>query len=222
MSEDDSFIRQVNEDLRSDQMKSLWDRFGKVLIGIAILIVLATAGTRGYQYWQETQASASGDAFLAALTLAREGDSEGALEALAKLESDGFGSYPVLARMKAASVKAEAGDFQEAISSFTVIGNDSGVPDAIREVARVRAAYLLVDHGSYEDVSGQVEALTTGSNPMRHSAREALGLAAYKAGNAQSAMDWFQMIVDDTQSPQSIVGRANILIDLMTSKGLAQ
>jgi hypothetical protein len=51
----------------------------------------------------------------------------------------------------------------------------------------LRAAYLLVDHGSYSDVSAEVEVLAVPGNPARHSAREALGLAAFKAGDLAKA-----------------------------------
>ena len=65
-NEHDSFIREVNEELRSEQFRHVWRRFGKIIIATAVIIVLGTAGYRGYEYWLETQASASGDRFLAA------------------------------------------------------------------------------------------------------------------------------------------------------------
>ena len=49
-------------------------------------------------------------------------------------------------------------------------------------MARLRAALILVDNGSYADVSARVEALTVDTNTLRHSAREALGLSAWKEG----------------------------------------
>lgn len=216
---DDSFIREVDEELRSDRMKTIWKRFGKLIIAIAVLIVVGTAADRGYQYWQETQASKLGDAFLAALNLAREGETERALDALRALEADGYGSYSVLARLRAATVLADAGDYQAAISDFSTIGNDGSVPVAIRDAARIRAGYLLVDHGSYEDVANQVESLSGADNAMRHSAREALGLAAWKAGEAARANEWFSMIAGDTGVPASLMQRSQIMLDLIAASG---
>ena len=89
-----------------------------------------------------------------------------------------------------------SGDADAAISDFSVIGNDNSVPAAVRDIARIRAGYLLVDHGSYDDVAAQVEGLTGPDNAMRHSAREALGLAAWKAGELTQAYDWFDQIVE--------------------------
>ena len=145
---DDSFIREVDEELRSDRMQSIWKRFGKYIIALAALIVVGTAADRGYDYWSSSKASKSGDTFLAALNLAREGQQEEALTALRQLEKEGYGSYSVLARMRAATVLVDTGDFQAAISDFSTIGNDGSVPASVRDIARIKAGYLLVDHGS--------------------------------------------------------------------------
>ena len=64
---DDSFIREVNEELRSDQMKGAWRRFGRYLIALAVLIVLGTVGFKVYQYWDDNASSSTGDQFLAAM-----------------------------------------------------------------------------------------------------------------------------------------------------------
>ena len=218
---DDSFIREVDEELRSDRMQSIWKRFGKYIIALAALIVVGTAADRGYDYWSSSKASKSGDTFLAALNLAREGQQEEALTALRQLEKEGYGSYSVLARMRAATVLVDTGDFQAAISDFSTIGNDGSVPASVRDIARIKAGYLLVDHGSYEDVAAQVEKLSGGENPMRHSAREALGLAAWKAGDYAKAREWFDLIAGDTGVPAGVSQRAGLMLDIITASGKA-
>ena len=216
--QDDSFIREVNEELRSDQMRLIWKRFGRVLIAAAVLVVLGTIGKVGYDYWRDKEASASGDEFLAALTLAREGKNEEALTALTNLEKDGFGSYPVLARMRAASLTAET-DVPGAIAAFSAIAKDSAVPQALRDAARLRAAYLLVDTGTYEQVSAEAEQLATPQDALRHSAREVLGLSAYKHEDYKRAKEWFEAILNDSEAPRNLANRAQMLLDLIAASG---
>ncbi|WLR91487.1 tetratricopeptide repeat protein [Shinella zoogloeoides] len=216
--QDDSFIREVNEELRSDQMRLVWKRFGRVLIGAAVLVVLGTIGKVGYDYWRDGEASAAGDKFLAALTLAREGKKDEALAALTDLEKDGFGSYPVLARMRSASLLAET-DAQGAVNAFTVIAKDTSVPQALRDAARLRAAYLLVDTGTYDQVSAEAEQLATPQSALRHSAREVLGLSAYKHEDYARAKEWFDAILNDTESPRNVANRAQMLLDLIAASG---
>lgn len=221
VNQDDSFIREVNDELRSDQMKAVWTRFGGIIIGIAVLIVLGTVGKVGYDYWQEASSSQSGDTFLAALNLARENKSDEALAALTELEKDGYGSYPVLAQLRVATLQAQKGETDSAVAAFSEIGRDTRIPAALRDAARLRAAYLLIDAGTYEQVSSEVEQLAVPQNAMRHSAREALGLSAYKAGDYAKAKSWFQQIVDDAQSPRGIMNRAQMLLDVIASTGKA-
>ena len=216
---DDSFIREVNEELRKDQAKAVWDRFGPLMIGLAVLVVLATAAYVFYRHWNEGRANRSGDAFSQALILANEGKSDEALTALAGLEKDGYGAYPVLARLRAATFKADSGDVAAAVAELDAVAADNAVPQALRDIARLRAALRLVDTGSYADVSSRVEALAVDGNALRHSAREALGLSAWKEGRAADALKLFRQIEEDDQAPQNIRQRASVMSELIRGSG---
>lgn len=218
---DDSFIREVNEELRSDQMKGAVRRFGRYIIAIAVLIVLGTIGKVAYEYWDSNASSGAGDQFLAAMKLADENKTDEALAALDKLEKEGHGAYPVLARMRAATVQSQKGDNAGAIASFQSIAKDTSVPAAVQDAAKMRAGWLLIENGTYEQVSAAVEEMAVPGNAFRHSAREALGLAAYKAGNMAQARQWFQSIVDDVDSPRGVANRAHMMLDLITASGKA-
>lgn len=216
---DDSFIREVNDEMRRDQAQALWDRFGPAILGLAILVVLGTAAFVGYRYWDETRANRSGDAFSQALKLANDGKSDDALTALQQLEKDGYGAYPLLARMRAATVKADKGDFTAAVADFDGVAADTAIPQGIRDMARLRAALLLVDHGSFADVSSRVEALTADNNTLRHTAREALGLAAWKEGKTQDALKLFDQIAADDGAPRNARQRATLMSELIRGSG---
>ena len=216
---DDSFIREVNDEMRREQAQKLWDRFGPALLVIAILVVLGTAAFVGYRYWDETRANRSGDAFSQALKLANDGKNDEALTALEQLEKDGYGAYPLLARMRAATVKADKGDFAAAVADFDGVAADTAIPQGIRDMARLRAALLLVDHGSFADVSSRVEALTADNNTLRHTAREALGLAAWKEGKTQDALKLFDQIAADDGAPRNARQRATLMSELIRGSG---
>ena len=116
---DDGFFREVNEELRSDKVKAFWKRYGSLLIGAVVALVVGTGVFAFYEYWTEKQASQSGDQFLAALNLVRDGKNDEALKTLDQLEKDGYGAYPVLARMRAAGVIAQKGDLAGAVAPST-------------------------------------------------------------------------------------------------------
>ncbi|SMH41116.1 tetratricopeptide repeat protein [Mesorhizobium australicum] len=218
---DDSFIREVNEEIRQEQAKAIWDRFGPMLIGAAVLVVLGTAAWVGYDYWRTQTANASGDRFSQALSLANAGKNDEAIAALEALEADGYGAYPLLARMRAATVLADKGDFDGAVKQFDEVAADGSIPGSIRDMARLRAALILVDHGTQADVASRVEALTAETNPLRHSAREALALVAWKDGKFADALTLFDQIAADSAAPRNNRERATLMSELIRSSGSA-
>lgn len=218
-NQDDSFIREVNEELRSDRMRDAWRRYGKILIAAAVILVVGTAGWRGYEYWQSREAAKSGDVFLTALNQIEAGNLDAAKQTLAQLKQEGHGSYPVLAQLRAATLLSEAGDTAAAISAFSSIGKDRDVPDAVRDAAKLRAGWLLVDTGTYEQVSAEVEELSNDGNPFRFSAREILGLSAYRLKDYSRAQEWFEAISNDPQAPRNVLNRAQIMLEVMTADG---
>jgi hypothetical protein len=216
---DDTFIREVNEELRSEQLQNAWKRFRPVIIATAVVIVLGVAGTALFEWWQTRESSASGDRFLTAIKAANDKQVDEATKQLEQLSKDGFGSYPVLARMRLATLKAEKGDAKGAIADFLAIGKDGGVPSAMRNAAKLRAGWLMVDAATYDEVAGQIEELAAASASTRHSAREILGLSAYKAGDYAKAKEWMQKIADDNDAPAGVKTRARMILSLITASG---
>ena len=217
---DDSFFREVNEEIRQDQAKALWDRFGPFILGLAALVVVGTGAFVAWEYWTSSKANAAGDAFSQALTLARDGKNDEALAALKALETDGYGAYPILARMRSATVLADKGDFKGAIEAFDAVAADGSIPMSIRDIARLRAAYLLVDNGTYAEVAQRAEQLSADTNALRASAREALALSAWKEGKASDALKLFEQISNDDQAPQNARQRAGLMAELIRGSGV--
>ncbi|HMN85610.1 MAG TPA: tetratricopeptide repeat protein [Bauldia sp.] len=211
-------FREVDEDLRREQYKKLWDRFGSYVIGLAILIVVATAGYRGWEYWQNQKAETSGDAFVAALRLADEGKHPEALAALDALVADGNGGYPALAAFRAAGEKQAAGDATGAVAAYEAIAARRDAPILVGDLARLRAAMILADTASLEELDKRIGDLASTGNPWRHSARELLGLAAWRVGDATTSRKYFDEIMADQEAPQSVRSRAQFMLGLITAE----
>lgn len=211
-------FREVDEDLRHEQYRKLWDRFGPYILAVAVLIVVGVAGYKLYEYWQKREAQATGDRFVAALRLAAQDKPEEALAALAEIAKDGSGGYPLLASFRAASEKAVAGDAAGAVAEYDTISKSGGTPRLIAELARLRAALLLVDTASLADLEGRVGEFAATGNPWRSSAREILGLAAFRTNDLTAARKYFTDITADDEAPQNVRSRAQFMLGLITAR----
>jgi hypothetical protein len=218
---DDSFVREVNEELRNDQFKALWNRFGNIVIAVAVLVVAATAGYRGWEYWRARQAAQSGDAFLAAVEQAEAGKQDEALAALNDLAASGSGQYPALARLRIAGEILEKGDKPAALAAFDQIAADASLDEAFRSVARLRAGLIAADTETYEQVKARLEPMAAAGQPFRSLAREALGLSAYKAGALEESAKWFRDITQDAGATGNVRQRAALMLDLLAGKGVS-
>lgn len=214
-------FREIDEDLRRDKALKFWAKYQNIIIGLALAIVLAAIAWQGYAYWQRRQAVAFGAQYEAALQLSRDGKNEEAQAALTKLAGEAPPGYRELARLKAA---ADTGlrSASEGVQAYDAIANDNAVEANYRNVARLRAAMLLLDTATPEELARRLDPLAAPAQPMRHSARELIALAALKSGDTARAARFLDMIVVDTASPPALRQRAEILLGLVRSSATPQ
>jgi hypothetical protein len=211
----ETFIREVDEELRRDQLKALWKRFGPAFVGVCVLIVAVTAGYRGWLWWTERQAAQAGDRFLAAIEQIQSGDRADGEAALQAIAAEGGAGYAALARLRLAGEKAGEGAQAEALAGFDTIANDAGLSEPLRDIARIRAALIALDTGDLEGAKTRAQPLAVAGDPWRHVAREILGTAAYQEGNLQAARDQFSEIQEDAQTPPDLWFRSGLMIQLI-------
>jgi len=92
---------------------------------------------------------------------------------------------------------------------------DHGVAAIDQELAKVRAAQLLVDTASYSDLLARLQSETEPSGTFRHTARELLALSAWHANDMTSARKWLDMIANDSETPPGMRSRAEALQALL-------
>ena len=209
-------FNEVDEEVRREKLKKLWERYGNYLVVLCVLIVAGVGAWRGYQWWQAKQAAQAGAAFEQAVELAQSGKHQEAEAAFAKLASDGTAGYRVLARLREAAELAPT-DRNAAVKAYDQIAADKGAGQVIQDLAAVRAGYLLVDVAPYPDLLARLEPLTAADRTFRHTAREILALSAWKAGNVTAARKWTDMIMADPQTPTGTRNRAEVLSELLAA-----
>ncbi len=207
-------FREVDEEIRREQYRKLWDRFGIWIIILAVLIVVGTAGYRGWLYWRDNQSQIEGDQFLQAVELSEQGKHEEAQAIFAELAAQSDG-YAVLAKMRAATDQALAGNVEAARDGFDAVRLDSSVHQEFRDIAAIRSGYLTLDLGAFDDVADRVGALTSSDSRWRFAAYEILAVADWRSGALEKARENLSKITDAADAPADVTQRARVLLEVI-------
>jgi hypothetical protein len=211
-------FQEVDEEVRREQLKRLWERYGTYIIAACILVIVAVGGWRGYQWWQAKRAAEAGAAFEQAVTLAESGKRQESEAAFAKLATDGTAGYRLLARLREAAELGQA-DRAAAVKAYDEIAADKSIGTVMQDLAALRSGFLVVDSSSYGELRARLEPLTGPERVFRHSARELLALSAWKEGDIAAARKWTDMITADPQTPAAARSRAEVLSEVIAAGG---
>lgn len=211
-------FHEVDEEVRREQLKKLWDRYSIYLIALAVLIVAGMASWRGYEYWIAKKAAAAGAEFEAAIALSEEGKRAEAEAAFAKVAAEAPAGYRVLARMRAAGALAQSKP-ADAVKAYDEISADASLGTIWQDLAAVRAGLLLVDTAPLADMRRRLDPVAEPTRSFRHTARELLALSAWRNHDVSAARKYIDMIAGDAESPIGVRARADVLSALITADG---
>jgi hypothetical protein len=205
---------EVDEEVRREQLKKLWDKYSIFIVAGALLIIAGVGGWRGYQYFEAKKAAEAGGAFDKAVELSdanKHAEAEAAFNELAARAPSG---YRILARLRAAAEVAGR-DPKAAAKLYDDIAADRSVGAEQQDLARIRAAGLLVDSAGYSEMLQRLESSTGPEATFRHTARELLALSAWRANDTAAARKWLDLIANDGETPPSLRSRAEALQALL-------
>ncbi|KJC52067.1 hypothetical protein UB31_01590 [Bradyrhizobium sp. LTSP849] len=205
---------EVDEEVRREQLKKLWDKYSIYFIALMVLVVAAVGGWRGYQYLEAKKAAEAGAAFEKAVELSEQDKHTEAEAAFTDLAAKAPSGYRTLARLRAAA-EAAARDPKAAAKIYDDIAADRGVGGEWQDLAKIRAAGLLLDSAGYADMQQRLEASATPKSTYRHSAREMLALSAWRNNDMTAARKWLDAIAEDGETPPGLRSRAEALQALL-------
>ncbi len=218
----DTFMREVQEEMRRERLAQLWDRYGAIAIGLAVALVV---GVGVYQYTQHANLAArekAGQEFEAATRLAQDGKTQAAQQAFEAMVKSAPGGYGALARLRSAGALVAENKRAEAVAAYDAVAKEAGADTLLRDFAAMQAALLRVDEADWTEMQNRLKDLTNDTNAWRAPARELLGLAALKAGRQDEARKAFEQVLADTSAPPSTAERARVMMTILTEAAIAK
>ena len=209
---DESLFREVDEEVRQEQFKKLWSRYGNAVIGLGILVILGVAGMEGWKYWQLKQSQAAGDSFFTATQLAASGKTADAVKQFEAIDKTGFAD---LGRLRAAADLATEGKTDDAVKLYDAIAADAAIDQTLRDVARIRAAAVLANSASFADIEGRLKDFANPDSPWRHMAREIMASVQFRLKDYTGADKQVQAILADPLAPAAVRQRAQTMAQVL-------
>ncbi len=202
---------QVEEELRSDRYKRLARTWLPVAGGVLLVALIAALAWWGWQKMETSKADRASIAYQRGLESLEANNLVGAEAAFVQAADEGNAAYRALALQHRAGIAVQQNRVPAAVELFDEAAAASGEP-LLRDGAAYKAALLLMDTASFEDIQARLEPLTEEGRPFRAFAREALAMAQLQHGKTAEARSTLVVLKNSLDTPREITQRAELAI----------
>jgi len=207
------FINEVEEELRKDQYNALLKKWGPLLGAAAVALVL---GTAAYQYLDsrnERLAKSASISYFDAYDKFDAGETDAAKAEFIAISDAARPGYAGLSLMQAAGIALDKGDAAEAVRLFDEAAAKFSHPRHVH-LAKLKAAYILMDQGQYDDVNTRIMPLIESGAPYEHLAQELAGFVALEQGDTRTARSKFALLARGVDVSPGVQNRAEQMLSI--------
>jgi hypothetical protein len=204
----ETFYREVDEELRRDQMASVWKRYGWAIIGGIVLLLAVIAGFIWWQNHKLARAGEQGETLTAVFADIQAGKANTVGPRLETLAKEGTPGYRAAAQLTQADVALQNGNDAAAIAAFRAVAANEDFAPPYRQLALIRQTTMEFDALPPAQVIQRMQPLAQAGSPWFGSAGELVGLAYLKQQQPQQAARIFAAMAKDKSLPSSMRSRA--------------
>lgn len=204
----EAFLREVDEELRRDDLARLWKRWGLLLVTAIAIGLIALAAFLWWRDYQAKQAGVEGEQLNAAVEQLSQSQFDNAAPALKELSQSSRAGYRAAAQLAAGAVASQRGDDKAAIAAFAAVAKDKKVAEPFRNLALIRQTTIEFDTLAPDQVIARMKPLAKKGAPWFGSAGELVAVAQLKAGQSKEAGATYAALADDAGVPPTIRSRA--------------
>ena len=200
-------FREIDEELRRDNLLKLWSRYGRYIIAAAVFVLIVAGGIVAWRDHQLTERRAQSTRYASALALARGGKEADAVKVFEAIAREG-GGYAVLASFEEAALLAKSGDREAAIAAYDRIAATSELDPGLRGLAVLLSVVHIAPGGDPHATIERLAPLTASGSSWRPTALELTALAKLQSGDKSGALGLYRSLADDLTAPREERARA--------------
>lgn len=204
----EAFLREVDEELRRDDLARLWKSWGRILIGVVAVGLIAFGGWLWWRDNQAKQAGAEGERLNAAVEQLSANRIDPALPALKELAGSSRPGYRAVAQLASSAIAAQKGETQAAVAGYAAVAKDEEIGQPFRDLALIRQTTTEFDTLPPDQVIARMRPLAQKGQPWFGSAGELMAVAQLKTGRSADAGATFATLAADPAVPASIRSRS--------------
>ena len=204
----ETFVKEVDENLRRDRVRDFLKDNGTYLIVGLVVFLAACGGIIWYQQHREQRAEEHVEQLAQLYKDIGDGNNSTVPQQLDDLSNSSSKAVRATALFTRAAFALQQNDRKLAISTYKKIRDDGSLPGSYRDAALIRETALEFDDLKPDQVIAQLEPLAKPGNPWFGSAGEMTALAMIKAGKTKEAGQLFATIAKDKSVPESIRNRS--------------
>ncbi|MFN3435018.1 MAG: tetratricopeptide repeat protein [Sphingomonas sp.] len=204
----EAFLREVDDELRRDQLLTFWERYGRWTIGAIVVALAIFAGVLFWQHRQREAAGVEGEQVQAAFDALGNGQPDQAGKTLAPIAASGRDGYKALALMTQADILLSKKQDKAAAAKFATIAADGSIAQPFRDLALIRQTVAEYDTLKPQVVIERLRPLAVPGNAYFGSAGELVAIAYLDSGRKDLAGRLFSQLAQSDTVPDSIRQRA--------------
>lgn len=212
----DAFIREVDEDLKNESMKKLWDKYGLFVLLIVIVSLTVAVSYESIKSWYIKRAENRTEGYAVALSMQNQGLFDDSLEALDLIINQKMGTYAELAEMQKANILLEQNKEKEALALLEKIANDKSRSLQLRDTALIKLASYRQDGATFEEMSELLSSITKSKDNAWYAvAEDILATILLRDGNIEQAKEIYNALLENQDTPDDLKNRIKDILSVL-------
>lgn len=213
---EDAFILEVNEELKNEKIKQIWEKYGLLIIAVVTVSLTAAISFETIKGWYNKKFQDISDTYSAAVVLQEQEkyeESNNILKSVEEKASDHI--YAQLAQFQQANILLEQNKADEAIAILQNIIDDENSDKSLKEVAIIKIASYKLENATFEDIESLLKGMIDENGNWTVIAQEILAMSAIKHKKLDKAKELYANILANPETPENIKAKAQDMLLLL-------
>ncbi len=216
----DVFLKEIEADVKNDQIKSLWDKYGLVIILAVAVILTAAVSFETFKSWNAKRNQELSNAYAVAVSLQSQGRTAESLDILQNLAKSSHGVYGDVAKLQIANIYFEQGKNTEAADILEQMIHSRRANQQMKEIATIKlASYMLDSDTPSDEITALLQPLTAENGNWANIAHEMLAMLAIRDGDMDKAKKEYEAILNSDKVQDSLKSRAQDMVTIISDQG---